>query len=149
MLTTTTPITGKAWAPFVLAQAFAPSAAIRLEEARADLARTLPAVVRDEPFRWAFGDGTATIGRTALHRYARPGQYHLVVYGYDGRARRWFAFDSVLVRVVPAGQLLQANLEYETLRIVIALVGFTWPLDGALILAVLVLLLRLQRRLPA
>ncbi|HEY8286491.1 MAG TPA: PKD domain-containing protein [Chloroflexota bacterium] len=148
MLVTDPPTSAGPWAPFVLAQAVAPRTTVRLEEEPADLARTLPAAVRAVPFRWAFGDGAVAIGPLVAHQYVRPGQYHLQVYGYDPRGRRWFVFDGALVRVVPAGQLLGANLEYNLLQTVIALSGITWPLDGVLIGAVLILLLRLSRRAP-
>ena len=134
------------WAPFVLAQAVAAGALVRLEEAPAHLARTLPAEVRAWPFRWVFGDGSRAVGYTAVHRYARPGQYHLLVYGYYQRERRWFAFDSALVRVVRADQLLQANLQYDVLQVVLALSTFTWPPDEVLVCAVLILFLHIRKQ---
>ena len=145
MLAGTPPTAGGAWAPFVLAQAFAPNTPVRLREAPADLARTLPATVQAAPFRWDFGDGTTALGHEAIHRYARPGRYHLLVYGYYGRERRWLVFDSAMVRVVPASQLLQANLWYEALRTIIAISGITWPIDAALVCIAAILLLRHPR----
>ena len=149
MLAGDRPAAGGAWAPFVLAQAFAPNTPVRLEEARADLARTLPATVRTATFRWDFGDGTMALGHEAVHRYARPGRYHLLVYGYYGRERRWLGFDSAMVRVVPASQLLQANMWYEALRAVITLSGVTWPLDALLVCIAATLLLRHPRHQAA
>ncbi len=142
MLTTATPHGATVWAPFTVAQALATGAPVRLAEASADLARTLPPATQAAPFRWAFGDGATALGHAVAHRYTRPGLYHLLVSGYDRGARRWFIFDSALLRVVPADQILRANLGYNALRAVIALSGLTWPVDAALVLAVLVLLRR-------
>ncbi len=142
MLTTAAPHGTTVWAPFTVAQALATGAPVRLAEASADLARTLPPATRAAPFRWAFGDGATTLGHTVAHRYARPGLYHLLVSGYDRSARRWFIFDSALLRIVPADQILRANLGYDALRTVITLSGLTLPVDAALVLVVLVLLRR-------
>lgn len=145
MLTTSVPRGAAPWAPFTLAQALAAGAPVRLAEASADLARTLPPAVRAAPYRWAFGDGSATLGHAVIHRYARPGTYRLTVSGYDRGTRRWFAFDEAVVRVVPADQVLRANLGYTALQVVIALSGVTWPVEGVLVAGVLVLLVRRSR----
>jgi hypothetical protein len=142
MLTTAAPHGDDAWAPFTVAQALATGAPVRLTEAPSEPARTLPPATRATPFRWVFGDGAMALGHAVAHRYARPGLYHLLVSGYDRGARRWFIFDSALLRVVPADQILRANLGYEALRAVIVLSSLTWPVDAALVLAVLVLLRR-------
>lgn len=130
------------WAPFTLAQAVAVGVPVHLSEAAADLARTLPPRVRAAPYRWTFGDRSVSVGHSVVHRYARPGAYRLTVWGYDTVTGQWFAFDAALVRVVPAGQLLRANLEYEALRAVLALSGLTWPVDAVLVVGVLALLAR-------
>ena len=145
MLTTSTPHGATPWAPFTVAQALASGAPVRLAEAPADLVRTLPPAVRAAPYRWAFGDGGASLGHAVVHRYARAGIYRLTVSGYDRGARRWFAFDQAVLRVVPADQVVGANLEYDALQGVIALSEVTWPVDGVIVALVLVLLVRRTR----
>ncbi len=145
MLTTSLPHGPGPWAPFTIAQAIASKAPVQFTEAQADLARTLPAAMRRAPYRWAFGDGTVALGHDVTHRYAHPGRYIVSVFGYDRGARGWFTFDQALVHVVPPDQVLRANLGYQILQGVTALSGVTWPIDGALILAVLVLLVHRAR----
>jgi len=142
MLTTSAPHGAAPWAPFTVAQAIASGASVRLAEVPADLARTLPPAVRAAPYRWAFGDGGARFGHAVVHRYAHAGTYRLTVSGYDGTTRRWFAFDAALLRVVPADQVLRANLGYDALQGVITLSGVTWPVDGVIVALVLALLVR-------
>ena len=142
MLTTSAPHGAAPWAPFTVAQAIASGASVRLAESPADLARTLPPAVRAAPYRWAFGDGGARLGHAVVHRYAHAGTYRLTVSGYDGTTRRWFAFDAALLRVVPADQVLRANLGYDALQGVITLSGVTWPVDGVIVALVLALLVR-------
>jgi len=110
-----------------------------------DLARTLPPAVQATPYRWAFGDGGTRLGYAVVHRYRRAGTYRLTVSGYDRGARRWFAFDQAVLRVVPADQVVGANLEYDALQGVIALSGVTGPVDGVIVALVLVLLVRRTR----
>jgi len=145
MLTTAAPHGTAPWASFTVAQAIASGASVRLVEEPADLARTLPLAVRAAPYRWAFGDGAASLGHAVVHRYARAGTYRLTVSGYDRGARHWFAFDQAILRVVPADQVVGANLGYDALQGVIALSGVTWPVDGVIIALVLVLLVRRTR----
>ncbi len=145
MLTTSAPHGTTSWAPFTIAQAIASGAPVRLAEAPADLARTLPPAVRLAPYRWAFGDGGASLGHAVVHRYAHAGTYRLTVSGYDGTTRRWFAFDAALLHVVPADQVLRANLGYDALQGVIALSGVTWPVDGVIVVLVLALFVRRSR----
>jgi len=145
MLTTSAPHGATPWAPFTVAQALASGAPVRLAEAPADLVRTLPPAVRAAPYRWAFGDGGASLGHAVVHRYARAGIYRLTVSGYDRGARRWFAFDQAVLRVVPADQVVGANLGYDALQGVIVLSGVTWPIDGVIVALVLVLLARRTR----
>lgn len=145
MLTTSAPQGTVPWAPFTVAQAIASGATVRLAEEPGDLARTLPPSVRATPYRWAFGDGGTRRGYAVVHRYRRAGTYRLTVSGYDRGARRWFAFDQAVLRVVPADQVVGANLEYDALQGVIALSGVTWPVDGVIVALVLVLLVRRTR----
>ena len=142
MVTTAMPRSVALWAPFTLAQAMATGAPVQFTEAQADLARTLTPAVRTAPYRWTFGDGGVALGHSVIHRYAHAGTYRLTVSGYDHSVRRWFTFDAATLRVVPADQELGANLGYNVLRGVIALSGITWPLNGAIIVAVVVLLVR-------
>ncbi len=123
MLTTSVPRGTAPWAPFTLTQALAVQAPVRLAEAPADLARTLPRAVRTAPFRWSFGDGAIALGHVVIHRYTRPGTYRLTVSGHDQRTRRWFAFDQAVVRVVPRDQVLRTNLGFHALQVVIAVSG--------------------------
>ncbi len=145
MLTTSAPHGTAPWAPFTVAQAIASGASVQLAEEPADLARTLPPAVRAAPYRWAFGDGGASLGHAVVHRYARAGTYRLTVFGYDRGARRWFAFDQAVLRVVPADQVVGANLGYDALQGVITLSGVTWPIDGVIVALALVLLVRRTR----
>jgi len=145
MLTTSAPHGTGPWAPFTVAQAIASGAPVRLAEEPADLARTLPPAVRVTPYRWAFGDGGTSLGHAVVHRYTRAGTYRLTVSGYDRGARRWFAFDQAVLRVVPADQVVRANLGYDGLQGVIALSAVTWPIDGVIVALVLVLLVRRTR----
>ena len=145
MLTTSAPHGTAPWAPFTVAQALASGASVQFAEAPADLARTLPPAVRVAPYRWAFGDGGASLGHAVVHRYTHAGTYCLTVSGYDRGARRWFAFDEAVLRVVPADQVVGANLGYDALQGVIALSGVTWPVDGVIVALVLVLLVRRTR----
>ena len=145
MLTTSVPRGATPWAPFTVAQAIASGAPVRLAEAPADLARTLPPAVRAAPYRWAFGDGGTSLGHAVVHRYAHAGTYRLTVSGYDRGARRWFAFGEAVLRVVPADQVVGANLGYDALQGVIALSGVTWPVNGVIVVLVLVLLVRRTR----
>jgi len=134
------------WAPFVFEQAFAANAVLSVDEQHADLARTLPPVMLAAPYRWDFGDGAVTLGRAAMHRYAHPGLYRLVVSGLAGegrnRNRRWNAFDSALIRVIPSAQVLGANLGYALLHALATVSGATWPIDAALVVIVGLLLAR-------
>jgi len=148
MLTTSTPHGTSPWAPFTIAQAIAPGTPMRFAEEEADLARTLSPAVRAAPYRWAFGDGSMALGRAVVHRYARAGLYRLQVSGYDRAMHRWFVFDGAVLSVVPANQVLQANLGYIALQGVIVLSGLTWPIDGILVAGVLVLLVRRSRTNP-
>ena len=145
MLTTSAPHKATPWAPFTVAQAIASGASVRLTEEPADLARTLPPAVRADPYRWAFGDGGTSVGHAVVHRYAHAGIYRLTVSGYDRGTRRWFAFDQAVLRVVPANQVVGANLGYDALQGVIVLSGVTWPVDGVVIALALALLVRLTR----
>lgn len=142
LLTASGPHGSGPWAPFTIAQAIGAAAPVRFMEAQADLARTLPPIMRRAPYRWAFGDGTIAVGYSVMHHYAQPGWYIVTVFGFDRVARGWVAFDQAVAHVVPPDQVLWANLGYQALRGVIALSGVTWPLDGVLIAAVLVALLR-------
>jgi len=145
MLTTSAPSGTSAWAPFTITQAIAAGAPVRFTEAPADLAGTLPPAVRAAPYRWAFGDGGVALGHGAAHRYARAGTYRLTVSGYDRTTRRWFAFDEALLHVVPADQLLRANLSYAVLQGVMTLSGLTWPVEGVVVAVVLTLFVRRSR----
>jgi hypothetical protein len=107
ILATTTkeiPTRTSLWAPFTIVPVFASGAPILFTELRVDLARSLPPFTLAAPYRWAFGDGTTALGHAVRHRYARPGRFRLVVYGfYNGSTQEthgWFPFDSVLLRIV-------------------------------------------------
>jgi len=145
MRTTSAPHGTTSWAPFTVAQAIASGASVRLAEAPADLAGALPPAVRAAPYRWAFGDGGARLGHAVVHRYAHAGTYRLTVSGYDGTTRRWFVFDAAMLLVVPADQVVRANLGYDALQGVIALSGVTWPIDGVIVALALALALLVRR----
>lgn len=146
MLTTSLPHGTGPWAPFTIAQAIASAAPVRFTEVQADLARTLPAPMRRASYRWAFGDGTVLVGHGVTHRYAHPGTYIVTVSGYDRRARGWFTFDQAVAHVVPPDQVLRANLGYAVLQGLIGLSGLTWPLNGLLLVIVLLLFVGRARR---
>lgn len=144
--TVATPTNGAPYAPFTFGKAFASGAPVRIAEATGELARTLPPATIAAPFRWTFGDGAAALGRTATHRYARPGLYRLDVDGLDTRTKRWFTFDRALLRVVPPGQALQDNLGYYALRALdVAMSSLLWIFDAALVLLVLFVVARRAR----
>jgi hypothetical protein len=151
-ITTEAPAGTRLWAPFTIGKAFASGAVVQFSELRSDLARSLSAATLAAPYRWAFGDGTTRLGHTATHRYAHPGIYVLVVYGFDARTRTWFPFDKALVRIVRPDQVLQANLGYYALRALdVVMSGVMWLIDAVLILLVLLALrsrLRGRRREP-
>ena len=150
--TTSAPSGAGPWAQFTVGKAFASGAPVRFTELHSDLVRSLAPATLAAPFRWAFGDGASTLGHLATHRYARPGLYRLTVYGFSPRTHGWFPFDNVLVRIVPPGQVLQANLGYYALRALdVVMSGVMWLIDAALILLVLIALrsrLRARRREP-
>jgi len=111
------------WAPFTFGLAYAPSMALRFDEDRSKVARTLPAAALVTPFRWNFGDAGDTAGRVGkgksttrgfavTHRYARPGWYKIAVQGY-WPSRGWVLFDNARVHILPPGQIGQANLGYQ------------------------------------
>ena len=151
-ITTEAPAGARLWAPFTIGKAFASGAAVQFSELGSDLARSLSAATLAAPYRWAFGDGTTVLEHTATHRYAHPGTYVLVVYGFDARTRTWFPFDKALVRIVPPDQVLQANLGYYALRALdVVMSGVMWLIDAVLILLVLLVVrsrLRARRREP-
>jgi hypothetical protein len=134
-LTTTAATPGALWAPFTFGQAVAAAAPVKLDESRADLLRSLDSATVAAPYRWTFGDGSAALGHVVSHRYARPGLYLIGVEGFDGQTRRWFPFDKALLHVVPPGQVVQANLGYDGLRVLdVVMSGLGWVVDAALIL---------------
>jgi hypothetical protein len=99
-----------------------------------------------QPFRWAFGDGATALGHVVTHRYAHPGTYLLMVYGFYSPRRQWFPFDQALVRIVPPDQVVQANLGYYGLRVLnFVSSGPGWACDAALVLGLLSLALRRWR----
>ena len=151
-ITTEAPAGTRLWAPFTIGKAFASGAAVQFSDLRSNLARSLSAATLAAPYRWAFGDSTTMLGHTATHRYAHPGIYVLVVYGFDARTRTWFPFDKALVRIVPPDQVLQANLGYYALRALdVVMSGVMWLIDAVLILLVLLVVrsrLRARRREP-
>ncbi len=118
-LTTTAPASVASvsqWAHFTINTAFGRGDVVQFSEARSDLARTLSPAALAAPYRWEFGDGTATLGHTVSHRYSRPGTYRLTVYDLAAPNGRWSQFDDALVRIVPPGQLFSANLGYTALN---------------------------------
>ncbi|HVA92749.1 MAG TPA: PKD domain-containing protein [Chloroflexota bacterium] len=116
ILSASQPSPGKQWAPFRFAQAYATGTPITLQEARSDLTRSLPAALLTTPFRWRLGDGRTVRGMSVTHQWARSGNYLIQVYAYAASRAQWLLFDSVLVQVVPASQLWQANLGYHLLQ---------------------------------
>lgn len=138
ILNTAAPTNTALWAPFTIEKAFASGAAVSMHELRSDLAKTLSPGTLAAPYRWAFGDGGAALGHVVSHRYDHPGQYRLVVSGYNAATRSWFAFDQAVLRIVPPGQVLQANLGYYALRALdVAVSSLMWGIDALLILLVL------------
>jgi hypothetical protein len=86
------------WAPFVIPHSFAARQAIRLHEDLAKVAPVLGPARLHSRWRWAFADGQVAMGislATVIHRYARPGHYHLIVATYNARFKVWLPFDSV------------------------------------------------------
>jgi len=150
--TTATPSGPGPWAQFTVGKAFASGAPVQFAELHSDLVRSLAPATLAAPFRWAFGDGATALGHVTAHRYVHPGFYRLTVYGFAQRTHSWFPFDNVLVRIVPADQVLQANLGYYVLRALdVVMSGLVWLIDAALILLVLIALrsrLRARRREP-
>jgi len=148
--TTAAPSDAGRWAQFTVGKAFASRAPVQFVELHSDLVRSLLPTTLAAPFRWAFGDGAAALGHAATHRYAHPGLYRLTVYGFSTHTHSWFSFDNVLVRIVPADQVVQANLGYYALRALdVVMSGVMWLIDAALILLVLLALrsrLRTRRR---
>lgn len=116
ILSTSQPSPGKPWAPFRFAQAYAIGTPVTLQEARSDLTRSLPAALLAAPFRWRLGDGQVVRGMSVTHHWTRSGDYLVQVYAYAAARAQWLLFDSVLVHVVPASQLWQANLGYHLLQ---------------------------------
>ena len=138
------------WARFTLDKAFASAAPIHFGELRADLQRSLAPATLAAPYRWEFGDGSGALGHTVAHRYARAGLYRLTVYGYATATHSWFPFDNALVRIVPPGQLLQANLGYYALRALdVVMSGFMWVIDALLVGLVLYIVVSQRRRRKA
>ncbi|HVC82908.1 MAG TPA: hypothetical protein VNL35_20675 [Chloroflexota bacterium] len=137
ILSTSQPSPGKPWAPFRFAQAYAIGTPVSLQEARSDLVRSLPAALLASPFRWRLGDGHVVRGMSVTHQWARSGDYLIQVYAYAASRAQWLLFDSVLVHVVPASQLWQANLGYHLLQGLN--VAFSWL--GRLVTGVLAALL--------
>ena len=135
------------WAPFSIGKAFATTDAVRLSEARSDLARSLTTATLAAPFRWVFGDGTTALGHVATHRYARPGVYHLMVYGLDTPTQHWFEFDSALLRIVPPDQVIQSNLGYYALRAVdVVMSSLMWLFDGVCALILVAVIVSAARK---
>ncbi len=135
------------WARFTLDKAFASATPVRFSESRADLQRSLAPDTLAAPYRWEFGDGAAALGHTVAHRYTRAGLYRLTVYGYAKATHSWFPFDNALLRIVPPGQVLQANLGYYALRALdVAMSGFMWVIDALLVGLVLYIVVSQRRR---
>ena len=107
---------GKPWAPFRFAQAYAAGATVSLQKARSDLVRSLPVALLTAPFRWRLEDGHTLRRMPVTHRLAQSGDYLVQVYAYVASRAQWLLFDSGLVQVVPAGQLGHANLSYHLLQ---------------------------------
>lgn len=152
-LATDTPVSGATWAPFTVDKAFATGSLVRLDEARADLARSLSPATLARPFRWSFGDGSALVRMTATHRYMHPGTFRLQVFAYSPLRRRWLQFDAVRIHIVPPGQLTQANLGYYALRALDLVVSSSMDLItaalGLLLLYTLVSHMKAHRGRPS
>ena len=87
------------WAPFVFARVFHLGQSVRLSEDLRELVRTLPPEMVQGRWLWRTGDGGRVEGRTANHRYNRPGTY-LISVGVELPAHRGaFIFDSALLTV--------------------------------------------------
>lgn len=122
------------WAKFTIDKAFASGTPVQFGEARNELARTLSPATLAAPYRWVFGDGSAALGHTPSHRYARAGTYRLEVYGFSKATKSWFPFDQALVRIVPPDQVLQANLGYYALRAFdVVMSGVMWLIDALIV----------------
>ena len=134
-LTPASPTGARLWAPFTLGKSFASGASVQFSELRADLSKTMAPMILAQPYRWAFGDGATALGHVVTHRYTRAGTYLLMVYGFYSPRRQWFPFDQALVRIVPPGQVVQANLGYyagQAISFVSS--GPGWACDAALVL---------------
>ena len=88
------------WSPFIVAQHFHRHQVVRLAENRALLKAVLAPEGLRGRWRWSFGDGTTQSGSGAVaHRYARTGNYRVVVAAYFAAYKAWVPFDTVLLTV--------------------------------------------------
>ena len=145
-LTTDMRVGAALWAPFTFTKSFAADDSIQLAESRADLARSLPPSMLAAPYKWSFGDGATALGHVVTHRYAHPGLYQISMYGYNAGTHGWYSFDKALMRVVPPGQVLGANLGYYALRALdVVMSSLLWLADAALALLVLAVVVSRRR----
>lgn len=86
------------WATFVFTRPFAARQPIRFAEDLRELARTLPPEIVHGQWIWRWGDGGTVRGQTAVHRYARPGDY-VVTVAVAVPHRAPFLFDAAQVRI--------------------------------------------------
>jgi hypothetical protein len=90
------------WSPFLFPHPFAAGQAIHMREDLRQLAPVLGQARLHARWRWAFGDGqtvTAVTLSAVSHRYAHPGQYHIIVASYAASYNVWLPFDSVAVTI--------------------------------------------------
>lgn len=87
------------WSPFVFPRSFRAGQTIHLSEDLRELARTLPPEMVQGRWLWRTGDGGRVEGRTAAHRFSRPGTYLITVAVELPAHRGAFIFDSALVQV--------------------------------------------------
>lgn len=149
-VTTNAPVNAKTWAPFTVGKAFAVDTTMVANEDQGELARSLQPSMLHHAYRWTFGDGSTVVGPVGSHRYSKPGDYRLDVFGFDARAKQWARFDSALVHVVAPGQLLQANLGYQTLGVIDVIVnGLSWVVNVALVALIAVVVVAAVKPAPS
>ncbi|MDB5076619.1 MAG: hypothetical protein JWO42_2798 [Chloroflexi bacterium] len=89
----------RVWAPFVVPFSLHAGRNDVLAEIQQRVAMSAEGFAR--PWRWTFGDGTATVrGMRVHHVYKKPGLYKVTVEAYFASHKFWYTFDAVQIRVL-------------------------------------------------